>query len=292
MNKEGGGTSNPSDSSQWFIRDCPPIDEDMEECKARLVRIVRLQTECYGTFHLLPPSNLDEYESPKWLHADFLFRINYGQGIQADAAVARQSLQLSQPRGHVRARVTLLDRHLGDLLHQALFRASPLRLFLSDWNELGEGEQLTGTPSATRLSPFDYPFDEGFNDEVEPLLMIEEFVTFCVWDCRYAPVLGSHSRPSLNAVALDMIDMVRCFASFPQSTPRPLVVCFQDFLSQHRLRSIPHDVVCNDSALYGYLLDLFRRVIAWYPSSEGFEDRYEASFDLFGKVLLHRNWLT
>src|SRR6266496_4310108 len=55
-------TSSISDSYEWFIRECPPINEDVAECKARLARIVQKQKECYGTSDFMPLSGLGKCE--------------------------------------------------------------------------------------------------------------------------------------------------------------------------------------------------------------------------------------
>lgn len=96
-----------------------------------------------------------------------------------------------------------------------VLHSSKKQFFEIDWLHISGSELATELWKSEaphgRISPFDYP---AFNEEVEPLLWVEEYTVFCIWSSSYASTfLGNHSRPAMVAIASDVISIVRDLAS-------------------------------------------------------------------------------
>jgi hypothetical protein len=197
---------------------------------------------------------------PEWLDPEFLYRINYGPATAKDV---QESFALLGSTDTCRESITLLDRRIADSLHKALFGLSSKPLFKVDTNS--SDVQFQGNQT-----PYDYP---QWNDEAFPLMWCEEFTVQCIWALAYSSeVLGKSARPSMVAVALDMIDMVTYLNGL--ETPRRRTDCLQSFFTSHQWRSIPEETRGNidtNWASEGYLHDLFRIVIAWRYSQDGWD---------------------
>jgi len=185
------------------------------------------------------------------------------------------------PERKERERITLLDRKFAIYLHQALFDSSTKkRVFKTDWAEVKEEmhDELE-KPTEGRITPFDYP---PFNDEVDTLLWLEEFTIFCVWSSSYSSAfLGRESRPSMAAVACDIVTLVSELNSeplfMPTSNSGPLLQRLRQIPYARGLFSIPRtppnalrDVEMGNK---GFLLDLFSLAVAKRPNEEGLDTK-------------------
>lgn len=220
-------------------------------------------------------------EVPQWLDTDFLYRINYGPGTVEDVARATRVLENISDR-KARERITLLDRYVALELHQTLFafstRKSPFKF---DWLEaledvpalIQQGELKDG-----RISPFDYP---PFNDEVETLMWVEEYTVRCVWSTTYSShFLGKTSRPSLSAVACDIMTVLRSLQRAQngiEGAPIKSQLLYGPYNHLLGLFSIPdthpHDLRNPEVGSEGFLFDLFSLVIAQHPMEAGWDSR-------------------
>jgi hypothetical protein len=194
------------------------------------------------------------------------------------------------PERKQRERITLLDRTFAIHLHQALFDSSTgKQLFKTDWVDVEEKthdfEELE-KPSEGRISPFDYP---PFNDEVDALLWLEEFTIFCVWSSSYSSAfLGTESRPSMAAVACDVVTFVNelnpeHYNRYMMTESSPLLQRLRQIPYGPGLFSIPRtpsnalrDV---EIANKGFLLDLFSLAAAKHPSEEGWDMKQSQSIE-------------
>jgi hypothetical protein len=161
-----------------------------------------------------------------------------------------------------RESIVLLDPRIANRLHKAIFVLSTKKQLVHD-DDRG--------PHSLEATDFEYP---EYVDEALPVMWCENFTVQCVWAVNYSSkVLGDSARPSMAAVALDMVDMVRYLSLLPQ-TPRSRSLCLQEILRNHSWRTIPSETMAEldvDWATKGYLLDMFRIIIARRHSQDGWD---------------------
>lgn len=213
----------------------------------------------------------ENIEIPPWLDAEFLFRINYGPATLKDAQLARKCLN---PCYLKRYHITLLDRWLGACLHRALYKMSSKMLFLTDWIDQDDGSTAHEPKVKIFKTPFDYPASEK---ESEPIMWCEEFVVNCVWDRKYSSAVLGSSRPPMAAVVLEIIEMVNYLS---QATQVTTVLSHLRGFNPRWTVSVNFD---RDWGSRGYLLDMFRIVIARRLSQEGW-DRNRDPSDIFSSM--------
>ena len=251
------------------IGECLPTDETVEDCRARLSRIVAKQKQCYGSPR---PSPLTLGPlMPLWLDADFLYRINYGPGTREDAAHMWDSIM--RPivlRKRKRVQLTLLDRRLVDKLFHAVFKkGSQPPILYSDWDDAKESQ--TSFPSDQLISPFDYRSHDVYTALYR---WCEEFVVQYVWRSDYSSQIFAAKRPPMSAVALDIILLVRYLARLPHHPERSLADRFRKFVRKQSLHSISIGENFDfEWACRGYLWDLYN-IVVLYGLTENGLDKY------------------
>jgi hypothetical protein len=205
-------------------------------------------------------------ELPFWLEEGFLYRLNYGPASSDDimnlvTQNGKNVLFPFYPRNVItkeRVSITLLDRKLAARLRFALFNDSVD--FLTDTIP----DETLEVPFSWAITPFDYPVSAI---ETFPLIWVENFVTYHVWNKHYSSsILGEASRPSMAAVVMDFIDMVNFFKSIDTTAaPRTLEDWLAEFYSSKSLKSSRTDGRPLDGeGVRNFLADMFS-IVACVP---------------------------
>lgn len=102
---------------------------------------------------------------------------------------------------------------------------------------------------------------ENYKVESRAPIDCEEFVMSCVWDIKYSSaVFGKRTRPPMAAVALDMIELIKCLFSISDQKPRPVAYWLQRFFESRTLRSLNGMKADLEWVVQGFLFDMFQVV--------------------------------
>jgi hypothetical protein len=190
---------------------------------------------------------------PKWVDAEYLYRINYGPATVGDVAILNSN-DVSFHLLFDKMVTILLDRRVSQKLQKTLYPNS----------------RSDVTPKSDQLSPFpgedrDRALSSSFFDRSNPktgiLRSTQDFIILWFYSRDYGNKGLGTSRAPIAAVIFDMIDLVTYLSKITTSgDPHPVSWFLEDFLRSHpKLRSLPPTQTLQDRwpAVRGFLYDLF-----------------------------------
>ena len=193
---------------------------------------------------------------PKWVDAEYLYRINYGPATAEDVAILT-SFDITCHLMFDKMVTILLDRRVSQKLQKTLYPNS----------------RSDVTPRSDQLSPFpgdghDNAFSSFYdrsNPKASILLNTQYFCSYWFYRRNYCSKgLGTTSRPPIAALVFDMIDLVTYLSKITTSSdPQPVSWFLEDFLRSHpNLRSLAPTQALEDRwpDVRGFLYDLFALV--------------------------------
>jgi hypothetical protein len=191
---------------------------------------------------------------PKWLNAEYLYRINYGPATREDIAILIPIWRSFGPDSMVT--ILPVDRRVYQKLERTLFPNS--RSNVTPRSDDGVSPLLgEGHDSAVSSSFYDLS-----NLKAGILQSIQGFFRYRFYDREYCSNgLGTTSRAPIAALMFDMIDLVTYLSKITASSdPQPVSWFLEDFLRSHpNLRSLAPTQALEDRwpAVRGFLYDLF-----------------------------------